>query len=309
VDRCVLPLRHLFSFSEQKTKNHFTRWSPASPAYKEFLHMRDILNSSNGVQARCLLFFLFLLIAAPRTGGAATMEARYPGLATGMLRSAVLAPLDKDTLLAADGLTITRSQLLEGIQDQEPKLRAQLEKNLFFLLEQEAVRRILLIEVKKAGLTVADGNDSQAIQALFEKKTKNLSVSEQEARDFYNTNKEMVGGASFDQAADSIRQYLLQDKIQQAVSDFIARLGDSSHMRVNAEWMEEQSRLALENPVDKARRGSGLTEVLIFTDYFCPPCQAVEPFLEKALADLYRSGVKVTFVDKPIHSNYNALER
>jgi protein-disulfide isomerase len=49
-------------------------------------------------------------------------------------------------------------------------------------------------------------------------------------------------------------------------------------------------------------RGAGPTEVMIFTDYFCPPCQGVEPYLEAALTDLYRSGVKVTFVDKPINS-------
>lgn len=48
--------------------------------------------------------------------------------------------------------------------------------------------------------------------------------------------------------------------------------------------------------------GSGPIEVLIFTDYFCSPCRAVEPYLEKALIDLHRLGVKVTFVDKPIYS-------
>ena len=46
--------------------------------------------------------------------------------------------------------------------------------------------------------------------------------------------------------------------------------------------------------------GSGATEVFIFTDYFCPPCQAVEPYLEKALTALVQAGAKVTFVDKPL---------
>ncbi len=46
--------------------------------------------------------------------------------------------------------------------------------------------------------------------------------------------------------------------------------------------------------------GSDATEVFIFTDYFCPPCQAVEPYLEKALIELVRAGTKVTFVDKPL---------
>ena len=41
-------------------------------------------------------------------------------------------------------------------------------------------------------------------------------------------------------------------------------------------------------------------EIFIFTDYFCPPCNSIEPYLEKALADLHQLGVKVTLVDKPI---------
>jgi thiol:disulfide interchange protein DsbA len=42
--------------------------------------------------------------------------------------------------------------------------------------------------------------------------------------------------------------------------------------------------------------------VLIFSDYFCPPCQNLEPQLEPVLAELYNAGrVKITFVDTPMH--------
>lgn len=48
--------------------------------------------------------------------------------------------------------------------------------------------------------------------------------------------------------------------------------------------------------------GHGTHEVLIFTDYFCPPCQDMEKELDSLLeALLTRGGVKVTFVDMPIH--------
>jgi thiol-disulfide isomerase/thioredoxin len=48
--------------------------------------------------------------------------------------------------------------------------------------------------------------------------------------------------------------------------------------------------------------GNGLHEILIFSDYFCPPCQALEPKLEPVLDKLYKQGrVKVTFVDTPMH--------
>ena len=48
--------------------------------------------------------------------------------------------------------------------------------------------------------------------------------------------------------------------------------------------------------------GKGPYEVLIFSDYFCPPCQALEPKLEPVLDELYAKGsVKITFVDTPMH--------
>ena len=48
--------------------------------------------------------------------------------------------------------------------------------------------------------------------------------------------------------------------------------------------------------------GQGPREVLIFSDYFCPPCQALEPKLEPVLDELYQKGnVKIPFVDTPMH--------
>jgi protein-disulfide isomerase len=48
--------------------------------------------------------------------------------------------------------------------------------------------------------------------------------------------------------------------------------------------------------------GDGTYEVLIFTDYFCPPCQSLEKDLDLLLEALLTGGsVKVTFVDMPIH--------
>jgi protein-disulfide isomerase len=48
--------------------------------------------------------------------------------------------------------------------------------------------------------------------------------------------------------------------------------------------------------------GSGPVEVLIFSDYFCPPCQGIEDYLESVLPSLTRLGAKITFVDLPIYA-------
>ncbi len=48
--------------------------------------------------------------------------------------------------------------------------------------------------------------------------------------------------------------------------------------------------------------GKGSWELIIFTDYFCPPCQSVEKDLEPELERLLARGdVKITFVDYPGH--------
>lgn len=99
-------------------------------------------------------------------------------------------------------------------------------------------------------------------------------------RAFYAANKEMVGGAPFEQVADGIRQYLVQDKKQQAVNTYIDSLGETTRLRINDKWVEAQSRLTMDNPVDKARR-SGKPTMVEFGATGCVPCDMMQPILNK----------------------------
>jgi thiol-disulfide isomerase/thioredoxin/uncharacterized membrane protein len=48
--------------------------------------------------------------------------------------------------------------------------------------------------------------------------------------------------------------------------------------------------------------GSGPYELIVFTDYFCPPCQALESDMDPALNEILSTGgVKVIFIDLPVH--------
>jgi thiol:disulfide interchange protein DsbA len=48
--------------------------------------------------------------------------------------------------------------------------------------------------------------------------------------------------------------------------------------------------------------GSGAIEVRIYTDYFCPPCQAMEPGVELILKDLLKKKmIRLTLVDVPFN--------
>ena len=48
--------------------------------------------------------------------------------------------------------------------------------------------------------------------------------------------------------------------------------------------------------------GSGSVEVRLYTDYFCPPCRAMEPDVEPILKDLLkRNAIRLTLVDVPFN--------
>jgi len=247
------------------------------------------------LRALLLAVVIFLLWAGSASAAeAVTVKTKYPDLASGILASAILASMPDETLLLADDLEISRAELVETVQKEEKALRAQLEKNLFFLLEQEATRRILLKEARKAGVAEAAGDDSETIQALFEQQTGSLTVSEADVRAFYEQNQEMMGGAPFERVAENIRQYLLQDRKQAAVSKYILGLGDSVNLRVNEKWVEEQNRLAMDNPVERARR-SGKPTMVEFGASGCVPCDMMQPILEK-LRKEYPEKLNVVFV-------------
>lgn len=251
-------------------------------------------------QNRLFCFCLFVLTLFYLSAGAAwaaaptTVDEKYPHLATGILKAAELAPLEDGTLLEADDLSISRAEIMDAVSDEDASLRGQLEKNLFFVLEQETARRVLVNEAKKKGISAAGGDENRVIQALFESVAGDVSVSDEEAASFYRANKEMVGGAPFEQVKDGIRQYLLQDKQQQAVTAYVESLTKTLHMRVNQKWVEAQNRMAMDNPVDMAR-SSGKATMVEFGATGCVPCDRMQPILDKLRKD-YPEKLNVVFV-------------
>jgi len=53
--------------------------------------------------------------------------------------------------------------------------------------------------------------------------------------------------------------------------------------------------------------GSGLIQVRLYTDYFCPPCRGMEPAIKPVLRDLIKgNSIRLTLVDTPF-STYSSL--
>ncbi len=56
--------------------------------------------------------------------------------------------------------------------------------------------------------------------------------------------------------------------------------------------------------------GKGPIKVTFYTDYFCPPCRAMEPQLEPMITDLMKKEkIHLTFVDTPVHQHSSLYAR
>jgi thioredoxin-like negative regulator of GroEL len=173
-------------------------------------------------------------------------------------------------------------------------MRKQVKKNKFFLLENMATEQLLLLAAKKAGKMPQGADSMSAIQAYLQGVASKVEVSDAEAKAFYDENKAMVGGMPFEQAKPQIKQYLARQKQQDAVQEQIRTLGGRMEIRVDRAWTATQAKLAMDNPVDKAR-ASGKPTMVEFGAHGCGPCDMMTPILE-TLRKKYGDKVNIVFL-------------
>lgn len=225
--------------------------------------------------------------------GHATVEGTYPGLVMGILRHAQLASLESGVVLTAGDLKVSEVYLTGIVQNAESSLKAQLEKNLLFVLEQEITSKLLLNEALK-GDTRKDIAPDKRITSFLQGKAEKVTVSEGELRTFYEQNKDAIGGAPFDQVKDSLQGYLLNEKKQRAIAEYIERMGREALLRIDAAWLKKQYVPAMDNSVDRARH-SGKPTMVEFGASGCRPCDMMQPILTN-LRKKYRERLNVIFV-------------
>ena len=169
----------------------------------------------------------------------------------------------------------------------------ELTKNLFFILEQQATRKLLVHQATEAGY-VNKGPADQVIMMYLNDKASGVTVSDAEAKYFYDNNKEMIGDMSFEQVKDSVKNYLLQQKKEAAIEKYIQELGQHIEIRIDSRWVKNQSVPAKNNPVDIAR-SSGKPTMVEFGATGCIPCDMMQPILDKLRKD-FPEKLNVVFV-------------
>jgi len=210
-------------------------------------------------------------------GGQTTLQEAYPNLGFGVLRFAKLADLPEGTVLRGDAMVINESQLLQMVETESPEFREEMKKNLIYVLEQEVNNRLFLAEAYKNGYTKENPED-QTILSFKNSTIPALSVSDEDTKAFYEKNSTALGNLPFEQVAGGVKEYLLDQKKEEAYRAYLLDLARSKNIQIQSSWAKENCALARDNPVDQAR-SSGKPTLVEFGATGCTGCDMMQPIL------------------------------
>ncbi len=245
-----------------------------------------------------VVLMAFACSAAEEEEEPLTLERSYLGLSRGPLHQAKLVDLPPGTLLRAGSVVVTEEQVMEQIARADEQIRAQLDKNRFYVLEQLGVQGLLLTEAQEWAriqqMSTIEETPASLIETYLQSIAGEVRVSDEELRVFFEENNNMFGGATFEQVAQMLRPYVLSQKQDQVLAVHVNALSKRHPVELAAQWVKTQAPASLDNPVDKTRR-SGIPTVVDFGAQGCGPCDMMTPILEE-LRQEYGDRCNIVFV-------------
>ncbi len=237
----------------------------------------------------------------------------YPNMEMGLLSNAVISDLSSGVLLKADNVVISDKELDKTIADANDNIKLQLKKYASIVLEQLAIPKMLVLEIKneaaKNGQEITEKDENKIIQDYIRTLAKTIKVSEEKILEFYNSNKDSLSGATFEQIKPQIEQLLGQEELQKLVDERIRTIGQRMKIEISASWLKAQAVLEQDNPVNKARN-SGRPTLVDFGSKGCVPCDMLAPILE-TLREKYKGKANVVVVltgDEPVLASRYGIE-
>ena len=204
-------------------------------------------------------------------------------------RTQVLATVDGENITSGD-VEDSLKPLIFEVAEEIYKLR----KNELDLTINDT---LLVQEAHKRKITT---------NALLDAEVKAKPVTEEQARLFYEQNKERISG-DFAQTKDSVISYLQQTEVRIAERAFVEKLRAAAVLEVFIK--------APESPVfsistkDQPSLGSANAAVTIvmFTDYQCPSCASIHPALERVVKE-NAGKVRLVTRDFPLSQHAEAFK-
>jgi len=228
-----------------------------------------------------------------------TVEQLYPHLATGILTYARTALLQDSVLLKTLDIEITQSYIDAVISKQPWLLQQELRNNAFFVLEQEATRKMLPKlaghSFSKQGKDVNSIEEKQLITAFFEDLTKDVKLGDGEIEKFYKENESIFCGTPLRSVRKQIESYVLQEKKQRYIDQYIQTLGKKVEIAVSDSWTKQQAANAKDNPLDKARVLGKPTLAIFSASSCCGPDKMIP--VRDALVKKYDTKINIVYIE------------
>jgi thioredoxin 1 len=228
-----------------------------------------------------------------------TVAQLYPNLAFGVLTYAKVAPLPENILLRTEGIEVNSKDINEVISKQPVQVQQELKDNAFFVLEQEAAGKMLKALARKhlseQGKDTSSMTEQQMLQTYFDDLTKEITVSNKDIETFYKENESIFCGSPLDSVRKQIQSYVLQDKKQRFVDEYIKTVGQRIDIQVSDSWTKNQNQHAKDNPLDKAR-SNGKPTLAVFSAKSCCGPDKMLPVIDGIRAK-YSDKINIVYVE------------
>lgn len=204
-------------------------------------------------------------------------------------RARVLATINNENITAGD-VEDSLQPLIFDVQEQVYTLRKD-------ELDLSINDTLLVQEAQKRKITT---------NALLEIEVKPEAVTEQQARAFYEQNKERVS-ADFAETKESIVSYLKQMELRRAERVFVEKLRAAASIQTFLTVPESPVFKISTNDQPSLGNAKAAVTIVAFTDYQCPSCAAIHPALERLVKE---SGDNVRLVarDFPLSQHAEAFK-
>jgi protein-disulfide isomerase len=157
---------------------------------------------------------------------------------------------------------------------------------IFEVQEQvyEIRRNELELNINDTLLTQEAARRKVTTNALLEIEVKPKQVTEDQARLFFEQNKERVSG-DFAQTKDAIISYLQTTELRLAERAFVQRLRTTASIEVFLKQPESPVFRISTNDQPSLGDERATVTIVTFTDYQCPSCAALHPALERIVKE------------------------
>lgn len=200
---------------------------------------------------------------------------------------------DSEKLAEVDGTVITRAEIDRSGGKRLQNLREQLYKLERQKLDEYIGATLLTKEAQEKNISVATLLEQQVNSRV-------PAVSEDEIRQFYESNKGRIG-VELDKVHDQIRDYLREQRIAEKKAEYFKSLRSKAKVATYLKPPPIQRVDILTNGAPFKGTEKAPVTIVKFEDFECPFCKNVQPALATVLKQ-YDGKVRVVHKDLPLEA-------